>query len=438
MDKPGKNIAAKQLRIIGAMMSFFVSLVIVAVLYNQDTPPTTAPAQQSTTLTIPQEAALAITDEPIPTGEWQTATIRKGDSLTSVFARKKLPTNQLIAIMSVPEITSITRALHPGNTIDLLLTNDHQLLQLVYKPDIATEIVISHHDNHFQGAIHHLPVEHRQQYSHATIRASLFNAGIKANIPCKLIMQLVDIFQWDVDFASDIRAGDSFDVIYDQQYVNGEPVATGNILAATFINRGKEYNAIRYEAPDGDVGYYTITGRSLKRAFTRTPVKFTRISSYFKPRRWHPVLHRFRKHTGVDYAAPAGTPIKATGNGRIAFIGRKGGYGNAIIIDHGNKVTTLYGHMLRFAKDMTANKRVTQGQVIGYVGMTGLATGYHLHYEFRIDNKHHDPLTVALPKGLPVAAKFRKAFFAHANQLLKQMATHQQIEFAGSVQNNKV
>ncbi len=234
-------------------------------------------------------------------------------------------------------------------------------------------------------------------------------------------MELAAIFGWDVDFALDIRAGDSFTVVYEELYLNGEKLRDGDILAAEFNNRGKRYRAIRYQDPRGRTEYYSPDGKNMRKAFLRTPVAFTRISSRFSLGRKHPILHHIRAHKGVDYAAPRGTPIKATGDGKIVFRGRKGGYGNTIIIQHGGRYSTLYAHMSRFARSLRTGRRVRQGQVIGYVGSTGLATGPHLHYEFRINGAHHNPLTVRLPDASPLPRKYRRNFKASTAPYLAQL-----------------
>ena len=205
-------------------------------------------------------------------------------------------------------------------------------------------------------------------------------------------MELAGIFGWDIYFALNIRRGDHFTVVYDQLYLDGKKIGNGDILAAEFVNQGQVYRAVRYEKPNGTADYYTPDGNSMRKEFLRTPVAFTRISSRFSLGRYHPILNRIRAHKGVDYAAPTGTPIKATGDGRVAFRGRKGGYGNVVILDHGRGYSTLYGHMSRFARGERVGTRVHQGQVIGYVGSTGMATGPHLHFEVRADGVTTDPV----------------------------------------------
>ncbi|MEG2393296.1 MAG: peptidoglycan DD-metalloendopeptidase family protein, partial [Pseudomonas sp.] len=210
-------------------------------------------------------------------------------------------------------------------------------------------------------------------------------------------MDMASVFGYDVDFAQDIRQGDEFDVIYEQKVVNGKAVGTGPILSARFTNRGKTYTAVRYTNKQGNSSYYTADGNSMRKAFIRTPVDFARISSKFSMGRKHPILNKIRAHKGVDYAAPRGTPIKAAGDGKVLLAGRRGGYGNTVIIQHGNTYRTLYGHMQGFAKGVKTGGSVKQGQVIGYIGTTGLSTGPHLHYEFQVNGVHVDPLGQKLP-----------------------------------------
>jgi murein DD-endopeptidase MepM/ murein hydrolase activator NlpD len=247
-----------------------------------------------------------------------------------------------------------------------------------------------------------------------------------------MIMQLAHIFGWDIDFALNIRNGDSFSVIYQEDYLNGKKLNDGPILAAEFINQGHVYRAIRYTDPTGNSDYYDPSGKSMRKAFLRTPVEFTRISSGFTMGRFHPILNKIRAHKGVDYAAPTGTPIKATGDGKITFRGRKGGYGNVVILQHGARYSTLYGHMSKFRGGLAVGSRVRQGQVIGYVGMTGLATGPHLHYEFRIDGVHRDPLRVKLPGAEPLGNKYRDDFNSKAKALIAKLDLIRDVQVAAT------
>ena len=231
-----------------------------------------------------------------------------------------------------------------------------------------------------------------------TITSSLSEAGKKAGLSEELVDQLTQIFAWDIDFATDLHNGDRFTVVYDKGGFNG----TDDIVAAEFVNRGKTFRAVRYIDKDGYANYYTPEGNALQKAFLTTPVDFARISSHFDLNRRHPVLNRIRAHKGVDYAARTGTPVKATGNGEIAFLGRKGGYGQVIIIKHGDRYETVYAHLSRYKSGLQEGSTVRQGEIIGFVGQTGLATGPHLHYEFRIDGVHQNPLTARISNSIPI------------------------------------
>jgi murein DD-endopeptidase MepM/ murein hydrolase activator NlpD len=228
-----------------------------------------------------------------------------------------------------------------------------------------------------------------------------------------------DIFGWDIDFALDIRPGDRFNVIYEQRYRDGQFVGDGRILAAEFVNDGETYRAVRYTSEDGKVDdYFTPEGRSMRRQFVRAPLDFTRVSSNFNLRRRHPILNIIRAHQGVDYAAPIGTVIKAAGNGRVGYVGFNGGYGRVVILEHGGGISTLYGHMSRFARGLHDGERVKQGQTIGYVGRSGAATGPHLHYEYRVNGTHKNPRTVKLPDAAPLPGKYFTDFHVKAGVLL--------------------
>jgi murein DD-endopeptidase MepM/ murein hydrolase activator NlpD len=240
--------------------------------------------------------------------------------------------------------------------------------------------------------------------ANGTINDSLFLSGQKAGLSDNLIMRLVAIFGWDIDFALDIRKGDSFTILYEEQYKNGVKVAEGPIIAAEFINQGKAIRAIRYSENNERNDYYAANGDAMRKAFLRTPVDFfSRISSRFSLGRKHPVLNKIRAHKGVDYAAATGTPVRATGDGIITFAGKNGGFGRTIKLKHGGTYNTVYAHLRRIAKNIRRGKKVKQGQIIGYVGQSGLATGPHLHYEFQIHGVHRNPLTVKLPKVKAIA-----------------------------------
>jgi murein DD-endopeptidase MepM/ murein hydrolase activator NlpD len=255
----------------------------------------------------------------------------------------------------------------------------------------------------------------------AKIKQSLFLDGQAAGLADKTIMELADIFGWDIDFVLDVRAGDQFSVVYEEIFKDNDKVKNGRILAAEFVNQGKKLRAVYYTHEDGHAGYYSDTGQTMRKPFLRAPVNFTRISSRFNLRRRHPVLNTIRAHKGVDYAAPHGTPIRATANGKVMHAGNKGGYGRTVVIQHGQSYSTLFAHMSRYARGIKKGAKVAQGQTIGYVGKTGLATGPHLHYEFRVNGVHRNPLKIALPKALPIDAKYVTDFREKSAPLLAQL-----------------
>jgi murein DD-endopeptidase MepM/ murein hydrolase activator NlpD len=253
------------------------------------------------------------------------------------------------------------------------------------------------------------------------IRSSLFAATDAARLTDGVADQIADIFSTDIDFHKDLRRGDKFTVVYEMFYDAGEPVKSGKVLAAEFINAGKAYQAVWFQHNDGQGAYYTPEGKNIKKTFLRSPLEFSRVTSGFTMGRFHPILQRWRAHTGVDYGAPTGTGVKATADGIVEFAGVKGGYGNAVILRHQGKYTTLYGHLSAFGRGVHAGARVSQGDVIGYVGSTGLATGPHLHYEFRINDVYQDPLKVAMPDAPPITADRRAAFDAVAQPLAMRL-----------------
>jgi murein DD-endopeptidase MepM/ murein hydrolase activator NlpD len=270
-------------------------------------------------------------------------------------------------------------------------------------------------------------VEKRETHSHqlitsGVVHGSLFSAAADAGLDQRTIMNLVDIFAWDIDFARDMRDGDTFHVLYEERFDDeGKPLES-RILAAEFTNQGKTYKAVRYKQLNGNVNYFSPDGKSMRKAYLRAPLKFSRISSRFRLKRKHPVLGYNRAHRGVDYAAASGTPIHAIGDGYIAYIGWKGGYGRFILIRHNNRNhSTAYAHMRRYARGMKKGKRVKQGQIIGYVGMSGLATGPHLHFEFRSRGRAVNPLTIKHPPAKPVLKTERTRFYEQTAPLLSRL-----------------
>jgi len=359
--------------------------------------------------------------KPPPRFKRHSITVSNGDSLYSIFKSNGIELAELQTIVRASKETRQLTRLVPGQRLEFQLTPDNRVSRLIHYLDDTQSLHVRRNGVGFDSKFVDVPLDRHMNSATGTIEDSLFLAGQRAGLSDRIIMQMVEIFGWDVDFALDIRAGDRFSVIYDELYKDGEKLKDGNILAAVFTNQGKTTRIVRYEYSDGGSAYFTPEGVSIRKAFLRTPVNYSRISSGFNLRRKHPILHKFRAHRGVDYAAARGTPIKATGDGKIEYIGWKGGYGKTIVLRHGSTYTTLYAHMKRFARGLRRGKRVTQGQIIGYVGSTGLATGPHLHYEFRVRGVHRNPLRVKLPTAAPIAAEYKQDFLASTRDVIARL-----------------
>ena len=353
---------------------------------------------------------------------WQTLTVKPGYSLSVLFDKAQIKPNQLLELMELGKETKRLARLHPGNKIQVETTEDGQLLALHYDIDEERYLrVIRQADGLIAKTLKH-EIETRAAHASGVIDSSLFLSSQKAGLSQNLTMELAAIFGWDIDFVLDIRQGDQFTLIYEELFKDGEKIKDGNILAAEFINDGKSHKALRYVDPTTNTaGYYSSDGHSLRKAFLRSPVNFSRISSKFTNKRYHPLLHKFRSHKGVDYAAARGTPIRASGEGKVIFKGNKGGYGKVIILKHGSRYSTLYAHLSNFNRKVRTGSRVTQGQVIGYVGSTGLASGPHLHYEFRVNGVHRNPLTVKFPGTKPIPERHKDNFELTTQTYLAQL-----------------
>jgi murein DD-endopeptidase MepM/ murein hydrolase activator NlpD len=360
-----------------------------------------------------QPVDVQVTANPLPTPDWVEYKVQKGDSLARIFSEKGLDAALLHRIVNSSDAGAKLADIRPGQTFRFRFDDEKELSRLELHRNRVESIRVTVDDVNVRAEEISKDVDTRIASAAGTIESSLFVDGQKAGLADGQIMELAEIFGWDIDFALEIRAGDNFRVLYEEQYLDGEKLRNGPILAAEFTNRGTTHTAIRYEDSEGEIGYFDADGNSKRRAFIRTPIKFARISSRYNPRRWHPVLKQWRSHKGVDYAAPTGTPIKATGDGKVVFRGTKGGYGRTVMIEHAGKYTTLYAHMSKYSKRARQGSRVKQGQVIGYVGKSGLATGPHLHYEFRVNGVHKDPLKVKLPESMSLPkneiASFKKA-----------------------------
>ena len=372
------------------------------------------------------EAVEEILAEPEITSteyRWTEHQIASGESLSKIFAKQGLEPGLLHRIVNSGKDAKSLAKIRPGQTLRFQFDNNGELTRLELHRNRVESLRIAITDDAIDVEQVSKALNTQIATASGLIESSLFLDGQKAGLSDAKIMELATIFGWDIDFALEIRAGDQFRVLFEEQYLDGEKLRDGPILAAEFTNRGKTFRAIRYEDSKGEVGYFDGEGNSKRRAFIRTPIKFARVSSRFNPKRWHPVLKRWRPHKGVDYAAPTGTPIKASGDGKVIFRGTKGGYGRTVILQHAGKYTTLYAHMSKYSSRAKVGKRVKQGQVIGYVGSSGVSTGPHLHYEFRVNGVHKDPLKVKLPKALALPKSELAAFSKISTPLVAKLET---------------
>jgi len=354
---------------------------------------------------------------------WQVDQIRKDDTLSALLNRLNIRNEAAIRFLrTAQEASGLASQLRPGRTILAKTTAEGELIELQYQTSLDQALVIRRAGGDYLAESAKLALQQEIRMNSAVIESSLFAATDAANIPDNIALQLADIFSSDIDFHLDLRKGDRFSVVYEAAYNNGELIKSGQILAAEFVNDGKTYRAVLFRGPDGQAQYYTPEGKNLHKSFLRSPLEFSRVSSGFSLARFHPVLQEWRAHKGVDYAAPIGTRIKATAEGVVSFIGTQGGYGNVVMLQHANGISTVYGHLSRFAAGLRKGNRIAQGQIIGQVGMTGTATGPHLHYEFRVHGVHRDPLKVALPVAVPLAQEKLAAFSEKSRPLLARLS----------------
>ncbi len=354
--------------------------------------------------------------------KWQEITVKNGDNLAKIFKRAGFSAKTLYDITSLGKSTKILKKIHPGERVTFGTNAQGQLQQLNYSLDkVSTLIVALDENNDYKARKETKTVEIRTQFASAVINSNFWNAGIESGLVDAQIMDLANIFGWDIDFALDIRDGDEFSVVYENKYIDGEYVGTGKIVAAEFINQNESFAAVRYK--DGE--YYNPEGRSMRKAFLRAPVNFKYVSSSFKKRRFHPTQKRWKAHRGVDYAAKRGTPVVAAGNGKVIKSTYNKYNGNYVFIQHGNGIVTKYLHFNKRAVKKGA--RVKQGQVIGYVGSTGMSSGPHLHFEFIVNGVHRNPRTVKMPKAQPIDKKQKSQFLAIAKTAMHTLNSNKRI-----------
>ena len=417
-------------------------------------PPATPPAEMpaimtssdSSIVTLPTaDGSLAVAlptliepepePEPLPEFEQITLEIRRGDTLDKLFRQNNLNLGHLAAISKLEESKKLFRRLTPGDKFEVLHENG-ALISMYTVLSLTSALRIERGDSGFVAAIVERPIDTRKRIAYGVIDSSLFESGADAGLSDKLIMNIAGIFAWDVDFVLDIRQGDNFYVQYEEIWQDDEYVTDGEIIAAEFNNDGRTHRAIRFIDAEGVSDYYTPEGDSVRKAFIRAPVDFHRISSNFNPRRRHPILNTIRAHRGVDYTAPRGTPIKAAGDGKVIHRGAKNGYGKTVILQHGGNITTLYAHMSSYVAKVRVGTRVQQGQTIGFVGATGLATANHLHYEYRLNGVHRNPRTVNLPQAEPIDEQYREQFLATVKPILEELEQFKRTLVASVARND--
>jgi murein DD-endopeptidase MepM/ murein hydrolase activator NlpD len=357
---------------------------------------------------------------------WREERIQRGETLATLLVRLGVDDSAAAHYLRTTRDARALFQLVPGRAVSAQTTAEGQLLTLRYLNGNTLLTVTREANADSFSATEQAPeLETRVISAAGEIRSSLFAATDRLNVPDAVAMQMVEVFSTDIDFHKDLRKNDSFSLVYEMQYDRGEPVRSGRLLSAEFVNQGKTLNVVWFNAQGGEGSYYTFDGKNIRKAFLRSPLEFSRITSGFTAARYHPILQSWRAHNGVDFAAPMGARIKATADGVVEFAGVQSGYGNVVILRHQNKFTTLYAHMAGFAPGISKGARVQQGDILGPVGMTGLTTGPHVHYEFRVDNVHQDPLSVAVPVAFPISPELKQQFqrvaapHAHTMTLLR-------------------
>ncbi len=353
----------------------------------------------------------------------KSVTIKSGDTLSGIFKREGLSARDVFLVTQDKTAEQYLRNIRPGKQLTFELDEQNLLQALHYEVAINETLQVKRQNEAFKAELISRPIETRQAFASGIIQDSLYQAGKQAGLTDNLIVKLANIFGWDIDFVLDVRKNDSFALIYEEQYLDGELIGHGDILVAQFVNQGDIFRAVRYIDNEGNDNFYTPDGKSMRKAFLRAPLNFMYISSNFKPRRFHPILKRWKAHRGIDYRAPTGTPVFAAGDGKVIASSYNKYNGKYIFIQHGNNIVTKYLHLSR--RSVGHGKRVRQGQVIGYVGATGLAEAPHLHYEFVVNGVHRNPRTVQLPEAKPVDKNERSRFEQQTAPLLASLETHE-------------
>jgi murein DD-endopeptidase MepM/ murein hydrolase activator NlpD len=352
---------------------------------------------------------------------WREERIQPGETLASLLRRLGVKSEDAAGILAASRGHSGVTRFVAGHSVMARVTSSGLLILLRYQTADKQLLSIERAGDTFQVKEEAIKPETRITMRSGTVNHSLFGATDAADVPDSIASEMAEIFSGDIDFHRDLRQGDHFSVVYETEYDGGRVLSTGRLLAAEFVNDGKTYRAIYFKDPQGREGYFTPDGKSLKHAFLKSPLPFTRITSFFTSARFHPILKLWRAHKGVDYAAPIGTPVRAVADAVVTFAGQQTGYGNIVVLKHQGPYSTAYGHLSAFAKGIHKGSRVSQGQVFAYTGATGWATGPHLHYEFRINNQQVNPLAVHMPMAFPLDARYRSQFASVAAPLTAQL-----------------
>lgn len=427
--QPVAQFPKVHMMVVGALTALTVGVAVLpssngATMQKNEIPLTIAFETSTDIETIVPETVVPHTVVPIEEhsslGNWHNVVIKSGDSISKIFEAQGLGPDVVYAITSTSHFGEMLSKVRPGENLDFRKNDLGELTQFRYILSPLESVLFEKTDSGYSAQEVIRTPQIQTATVAGTINSSLFVDSQAAGLSHNVIMEMASIFGWDIDFVQDIRKGDTFRVIFEEKYLDGKKLSDGNILAAEFTNQGETYTAIRYTDSSNKTDYYSPDGQSMKKAFLRTPVEFTRISSVYNPNRLHPIFKTKRPHRGVDYAAPMNTPIKAAGDGRIKFAGWQDGYGNVVFIEHPNNIITVYAHANKLGRYKTGQK-VQQGDIIAYVGKTGWATGPHLHYEFRVNNSHRNPMTVRLPDAQPLARKEMTAFKEYSKVVLAQL-----------------
>ncbi|WP_328188867.1 OapA family protein [Marinobacter sp. OP 3.4] len=391
-----------------------------------DAAPDSIPRENGEAPSSPDQATAAAPEQPAPPAEpaleWTEMDVESGDTLSTLFNEAGFNDGLMLSVIHGDGDAEKLQHLYVGETLAFGTSPDGELEKVRLERNRLESLVIERTDDGYAGEIVMREPEPRVAFASGEIEGSLYLAGKEAGLDDRITMELAGIYGWDIDFVYDVRKGDTFEVVYEELYLDDEKIDNGKIIAARFVNRGREVIALHYTDSNGESDYYTPDGDSMRKAFLRTPIN-ARVSSPFNLQRRHPVLDVVRPHEGTDYAAPTGTPIKAAGDGRVSFAGWKGGYGRTVVLSHGDNITTLYAHMSKLGKGINSGTRVEQGQTIGYVGASGMVTGAHLHYEFRVNGVARNSRTIDLPEANPVPESEMARFKAATQQQIAQLNT---------------